>query len=73
MKALFGALLGLSLLAPAVAQVPGRPVNIVVPVGPGGGTDLLAREAAKRLAPSGVNRWWSKTAPVRPGWSARKA
>ena len=34
----------------ALAQVAGRPVTIVVPVGPGGGTDLLAREAAKRLS-----------------------
>ena len=40
--------LGLSMTA--IAQVPGRPVTVVVPVGPGGGTDLLAREAAKRLA-----------------------
>ncbi|HET9703294.1 MAG TPA: tripartite tricarboxylate transporter substrate-binding protein, partial [Vicinamibacterales bacterium] len=50
MKAWLAVLLGFFILAPAVAQVPGRPVNIVVPVGPGGGTDLLAREAAKRLA-----------------------
>ncbi len=50
MKALFCALFGLFISALAAAQVPGRPVNIVVPVGPGGGTDLLAREAAKRLA-----------------------
>src|ERR687895_790776 len=51
MKALLAAVLALSMFAPpAQAQVPGRPVNIVVPVGPGGGTDLLAREAAKRLA-----------------------
>ena len=33
---------------PALAQT--RPVTIVVPVGPGGGTDLLARELAKKLA-----------------------
>lgn len=50
MKALFCALFGLFISALAAAQVPGRPVNIVVPVGPGGGTDLLAREAAKRLS-----------------------
>ena len=34
----------------ALAQSPGRTVTIVVPVGPGGGTDLLARELSKRLA-----------------------
>src|SRR5215207_1458877 len=34
----------------ALAQAPGRPVTIVVPVGPGGGTDLLAREIGKKLA-----------------------
>lgn len=43
-------LCSLGLTQPAFAQAPGRPVTIVVPVGPGGGTDLLAREAAKKLA-----------------------
>src|SRR5262245_56699199 len=43
-------LCSLGLTQPAFAQAPGRAVTIVVPVGPGGGTDLLAREAAKKLA-----------------------
>ena len=50
MKALrFAVFLCALCASPVLAQVPGRPVTIVVPVGPGGGTDLLAREAAKRL------------------------
>jgi tripartite-type tricarboxylate transporter receptor subunit TctC len=35
---------------PAAAQFPDRPVHLVVPVGPGGGTDLLAREIAQKLS-----------------------
>ena len=40
----------LAMSSPAVAQFPDRPVQLVVPVGPGGGTDLLARQVAKKLA-----------------------
>ncbi len=47
MKALFAFLFCLVAI-PAAAQT--RAVTIVVPVGPGGGTDLLARELGKRLA-----------------------
>ena len=49
MKALLAGLLCAASIS-AFAQAPGRPVTIVVPVGPGGGTDLLARELAKKLA-----------------------
>jgi tripartite-type tricarboxylate transporter receptor subunit TctC len=35
---------------PAAAQFPDRAVHLVVPVGPGGGTDLLAREIAQKLS-----------------------
>jgi len=34
----------------AFAQYPNRPVQMVLPVGPGGGTDVLARELARRLS-----------------------
>ena len=45
-----GAALAVAAAPVAMGQVPGRPVTVVVPVGPGGGTDLLARELAKKLA-----------------------
>jgi tripartite-type tricarboxylate transporter receptor subunit TctC len=34
----------------AAAQFPDKQVQLVVPVGPGGGTDLLARQIAKKLS-----------------------
>ena len=40
----------LAMSAPVAAQFPDRPVQLVVPVGPGGGTDLLARQIAKKLS-----------------------
>ena len=40
----------LAMPLPAAAQFPDRPVQLVVPVGPGGGTDLLARQIAKKLS-----------------------
>jgi tripartite-type tricarboxylate transporter receptor subunit TctC len=36
--------------SPVAAQFPDRTVQLVVPVGPGGGTDLLARQIAKKLS-----------------------
>src|SRR5436305_608913 len=52
-KPLLPALLGLALLAgPAAAQTgyPNRPVHIVVPSTPGGGTDTFARLIGQHLA-----------------------
>ena len=40
----------LAMTSSAMAEFPDRPVQIVVPVGPGGGTDLLARQLAKKLS-----------------------
>lgn len=40
----------LALPSPAAAQFPNKSVHLVVPVGPGGGTDLLARQLAKKLS-----------------------
>src|ERR1700681_3714415 len=40
----------LAIPTPAAAQFPDKSVQLVVPVGPGGGTDLLARQIAKKLS-----------------------
>ena len=45
----FGAALSAGLAAAAAADAfPDRPVRLIVPLGPGGGTDLLARVVAER-------------------------
>ncbi len=47
-RALLGAVGGAALAAPAIAQA--RPIVLVVPYAPGGGTDLTAREYAHSLS-----------------------
>ena len=41
---------GLCLCGLAAAQYPDRTITIIVPVGPGGGTDLMAREIGRKLS-----------------------
>jgi len=40
---------------------PSRALKIVVPFGPGSGTDTATRMLAQRLEASSSNRWWWKT------------
>lgn len=47
--AAFGALLGLAALPAAAADWPARPVRLVVPYAPGGGTDVVARVLAQTM------------------------
>ena len=60
--------IGLNLAAtPASAQAedwPARPIRLIVPFPPGGGTDVIARESAQRV---GKNTGWTFVLDNRPG------
>lgn len=64
---LFGAaVLSLAALAPCAAQTnfPNKPVRLVVPFSPGGGTDILARQVAEALSKA---EGWNVLVENRPG------
>ena len=50
--------------APAIAAYPERPINLVVPMPPGGGTDVVSRLLAERL---GVATGWNLEVQNKPG------
>ena len=50
--------------APAIAAYPERPINLVVPMPPGGGTDVVSRLLAERL---GVATGWNLVVQNKPG------
>src|SRR5436190_23921912 len=52
MKTVYGILLGLLLSFAAHAQFPSKPVRIIVPYTPGGGTDIISRALAARMQES---------------------
>src|SRR5260221_2544826 len=52
MKTAYGVLLGLLLSFAANAQFPSKPVRIIVPYTPGGGTDIISRALAAKLQES---------------------
>ncbi|WP_459615048.1 Bug family tripartite tricarboxylate transporter substrate binding protein [Bordetella sp. 2513F-2] len=54
----------LAFLAPAAQAFPDKPIRIVVPFSPGGGTDILARQVAEALSAS---EKWNVVVENRPG------
>lgn len=52
-QCLFACLIGLpSAFAPAAEQYPSKPIRVIVPFAPGGGTDLIARTVSERMSES---------------------
>jgi tripartite-type tricarboxylate transporter receptor subunit TctC len=63
-SAVLGAL-GAALTLPALAQAwPARPIRLIVPFPPGGGTDVISRQLAERMA---ANTGWSIVVENRAG------
>ena len=64
-KILLAALLATPLLGLAQSY-PNKPVRIMVGANAGGGTDIIARMLAEKMAKPSRARLWSRTSPVPP-------
>ena len=64
-RALLGTSAAFALCGPAAAQVwPDRPIRLIVPFPPGGGTDVISRQLAERV---GANTRWTIVIENRAG------
>jgi len=60
-------------LGHAQGRFPDKPIQLIVPCGPGGIADITARTVAEAMGRAWAGRWWWTTAPARAAsWPARR-